>query len=110
MDLTELSAILRRLFVFKRTFTLAEIRTLVALPSPGAGSPQRKGSKARERVSIRELAAELKFNGPSMSRTVSLLVDDGLASRVEDPDDRRLVLLARTAVGEQLLRKVIRKQ
>src|ERR1700722_20098540 len=98
MGEADLSGALRIFFAAKRTFTLAEIRTLVALPSPSTDS----------RVSVREVAEQLHFNGPSMSRTISLLVNDGLVTRDEDPDDRRLVVLARSASGEKLVRQALR--
>lgn len=97
MTLDELSTTLDELSAAKRTFTLAEIRALVALPSPGTA----------KQVSVRELASQLGFNGPSMSRTVSGLVNCRLARKTRNPIDQRFVVLTRTAKGEQLLKKAL---
>ncbi|SRR5580765_906470 len=57
----------------------------------------------------RELADIEKVSGPSMTRTTSTLVDDGLIERTDDPTDRRSVILSLTPHGIRTL-KAVRRQ
>ena len=57
----------------------------------------------------RELADIEKVSGPSMTRTTSTLVDEGLIERTDDPTDRRSVILSLTPHGIRTL-KAVRRQ
>lgn len=53
--------------------------------------------------------AELEcVSPPSMTRTVSGLVDRGLVDRTDDPEDGRRVILSLTADGTRVLREIRR--
>lgn len=64
------------------------------------------GSEA-EPCQVSDLAETFGVSVPSMSRAVDGLVKQGLASRVEDPDDRRARRVAITAEGERLVREIL---
>lgn len=51
---------------------------------------------------VSELAACQSVSVPTMSRSVSVLVERGLVRRVEDPNDRRRTLLEITETGHAL--------
>jgi DNA-binding MarR family transcriptional regulator len=57
-----------------------------------------------------ELAEVEKVSGPSMTRTVSALVERGLVARTDDPADRRQVILSLTRDATTLLRDIRRKR
>ena len=59
--------------------------------------------EAAEPRQVSELAERFGVSVPSMSRAVDALVKKGLATRVEDPDDRRVRRVAITAKGKQLV-------
>jgi len=52
--------------------------------------------------SVKSVAEQLGVSVPSASRAIDDLVKRGLASRVEDPDDRRVRRVSLTAVGREL--------
>lgn len=52
----------------------------------------------------KELATIERVSAPSMTRTVSGLVEQGLVSRADDPSDGRQVILSLTAEGRALVR------
>jgi DNA-binding MarR family transcriptional regulator len=51
--------------------------------------------------SLRELQAAMETDKAALSRTVDCLVQDGLVTRKENPDDRRAVVIALTAAGRR---------
>src|SRR4051794_21977686 len=59
------------------------------------------------RVNVNAVAAELGVNASNASRTCDRLVELGLVSRTEDPEDRRRVLLSLTTAGQRLLTAVM---
>ena len=60
------------------------------------------GEEAEPRQ-VSELAERFGVSVPSMSRAVDGLVRSELATRVEDPDDRRVRRVAITAKGKELV-------
>lgn len=54
-------------------------------------------------VSLAELAAAEQVRPPTMSRIVDALLAAGLVTREADPDDRRSVRIAATAVGRRVM-------
>lgn len=57
--------------------------------------------------SVKQVAEELGVSLPSASRAVDDLVKRGLASRDEDPDDRRVRRVSLTAAGRDLSDQVM---
>jgi DNA-binding MarR family transcriptional regulator len=51
--------------------------------------------------SLRELQAAMETDKAALSRTVDCLVQDGLVTRKENPEDRRAVVIALTAAGRR---------
>jgi DNA-binding MarR family transcriptional regulator len=99
-----LSAFLRHLFLYDRGnllrvieesgLSMAQCKTLFELGGLG------EESEARQ---VGELAETLGVSLPSMSRAVDGLVKKRLATRVEDPDDRRVRRVAITERGKKLV-------
>ena len=99
-----ISALLRHLFLYDRGNLLRVIeesglsttqsKTLLELGGLG------EASEARQ---VGDLAEALGVSVPSMSRAVDGLVKKRLATRVEDPDDRRVRRIAITAKGKQIV-------
>ncbi len=58
----------------------------------------------------KELAAFEKVSAPSMTRTVSGLVDGGLVARADDPADGRSVILSLTPEGRRTIRDIRRRR
>jgi DNA-binding MarR family transcriptional regulator len=56
---------------------------------------------------VGDLAELFGVSVPSMSRAVDALVKDGLATRVEDPDDRRARQVRITAKGKDLVETLV---
>ena len=56
---------------------------------------------------VGELAETFEVSVPSMSRAVDTLVRGGLATRVEDAEDRRVRLVAITAKGAKLVERLV---
>ncbi len=54
-------------------------------------------------ITMAELAAAEQVRGPTMTRIVDALVAEGLAERVADPADRRIVRVRATDRGRDLL-------
>lgn len=52
---------------------------------------------------LKELAECERVSPPSMSRTVTALVDLGWVERADDPDDGRLVVLSLSPLGRDVL-------
>jgi MarR family transcriptional regulator for hemolysin len=103
-----LSALLRHVFLYDRGNQLRAIegcgvsmtgcKALLELGGLGRGAEPRQ---------VGDLAETFGVSVPSMSRAVDGLVKQGLASRVEDPDDRRARQVAITAEGERLVREIL---
>lgn len=99
-----LSALLRHLFLYDRGnmlrvmeesgLSMTQCKALLELG--GLGHPA-------EPRQVGELAETFGVSVPSMSRAVDALVREGLATRVEDTDDRRIRRLAITAKGKKLV-------
>ncbi len=56
--------------------------------------------------SVSELAEVKQISRPAISQAVDVLVDKGLISRQQDPDDRRHVNLHLTPSGDDLLNRI----
>jgi DNA-binding MarR family transcriptional regulator len=103
-----LSALLRHLFLYDRGNQLRVIE------ESGLSMTQCKallelgglGSETRPRQ-VSDLAETFGVSVPSMSRAVDALVKEGLATRVEDPEDRRARNVAITAKGKQLVETLV---
>jgi DNA-binding MarR family transcriptional regulator len=65
------------------------------------------GSDPDEETSVKFIAESLDVSLPSASRAVEGLVKEGLATRVEDPDDRRVKRISLTAAGQELVDRVV---
>ena len=61
-------------------------------------------------VSLGDLAVVERVSAPSITRTVDALVAASLVTRASDPSDRRLVRVAITAAGMQLLEQSRRRK
>jgi DNA-binding MarR family transcriptional regulator len=99
-----ISALLRHLFLYDRGNLLRVIE------ESGLSMTQSKallelgglGEEAEARQ-VGDLAETLGVSVPSMSRAVDGLVKKRLATRVEDPDDRRVRRIAITANGKKIV-------
>jgi DNA-binding MarR family transcriptional regulator len=99
-----ISALLRHLFLYDRGnllrvieesgLSMTQSKTLLELGGLG------EEIEARQ---VTDLAEVLGVSVPSMSRAVDGLVKKRLASRVEDPEDRRVRRVAITARGKKLV-------
>lgn len=63
--------------------------------------------RATEPRQVSDLAETFGVSVPSMSRAVDNLVREELATRIEDPDDRRVRQVAITAKGRQLVETLV---
>ena len=61
-------------------------------------------------LTMAQLAAAEQVRGPTMTRVVEALVAAGLAARVSDPKDRRIVRVEATDAGRDLLDKGRRRR
>jgi len=57
-------------------------------------------------ANVKKLAAALGTTPPNVTGVVDRLVEQGLVSREENPDDRRMLILRTTAKGKALLAKL----
>jgi DNA-binding MarR family transcriptional regulator len=99
-----ISALLRHLFLYDRGnllrvieesgLSMTQSKTLLELGGLG------EEIEARQ---VTDLAEVLGVSVPSMSRAVDGLVKKRLATRVEDPEDRRVRRVAITAKGKKLV-------
>jgi DNA-binding MarR family transcriptional regulator len=99
-----ISALLRHLFLYDRGnqlrvieesgLSITQCKALLELGGLG---------QAVEARQVSDLAETFGVSVPSMSRAVDALVKAGLATRVEDPEDRRARQVAITAKGKQLV-------
>ena len=71
--------------------TLPQLKALVAL------------SSAEGPLSVKELGEQLGLSAPAATRVVDALVERRLASRSEDPADRRVRLIAATPSGAAIV-------
>jgi DNA-binding MarR family transcriptional regulator len=99
-----LSALMRHVFLYDRGNLLAVIE------ESGLSMTQCKAllelgglGETAEPRQVGELAEHFGVSVPSMSRAVEGLVKGKLATRVEDPDDRRVRRVAITAKGKELV-------
>jgi DNA-binding MarR family transcriptional regulator len=102
------NALLRHLFLYDRGnmlrvveesgLSLTQFKVLLELGGLGTSSDSRQ---------ITELAATLGVSVPSMSRAIEVLVKAGLATRVEDKEDRRVRRIAITEKGEKLVEALL---
>jgi DNA-binding MarR family transcriptional regulator len=74
-----------------------QVKALVSLASDESG----------EHSSVKDVAEGLGVSVPSASRAVEDLVKRDLATRVEDPDDRRLRRVSLTAAGSEVADQVM---
>lgn len=103
-----LSALLRHLFLYDRGnllrvieeagLTLTQAKVLLELGGLG---------HANETWQVSDLAETFGVSAPSMSRAVDGLVKEELATRVEDPDDRRVRQVRLTATGRELVETLV---
>jgi DNA-binding MarR family transcriptional regulator len=102
------TALLRHLFLYDRG------RQLRVIEESGLSMTQCKallelgglGDRA-ETWQLSDLAETFGVSVPSMSRAVDGLVKKGLATRVEDPDDRRVRRVAITSAGKDLVETMV---
>ncbi len=99
-----LTALMRHLFLYDRG------NQLRVLEETGLSMTQCKAllelgglGRATEPWQLSDLAEHFGASMPSMSRAVDALVKEGLATRVEDPDDRRVRRVQITAKGKELV-------
>jgi DNA-binding MarR family transcriptional regulator len=99
-----LTALMRHLFLYDRG------NQLRVLEDTGLSMTQCKAmlelgglGRAAEPWQLSDLAEHFGASMPSMSRAVDALVRKGLATRVEDPDDRRVRRVKITAKGKELV-------
>lgn len=99
-----LGALLRHVFLYDRGnqlrvieecgLSMTQCKALLELGGRGEATEPRQ---------VSELAETFGVSVPSMSRAVDALVGERLATRVEDPEDRRVRRVAITAKGEKLV-------
>lgn len=103
-----ISALLRHLFLYDRGNLLRVIE------ESGLSMTQSKAllelgglGEETEAHQVTDLAETLGVSAPSMSRAVDGLVRKRLATRVEDPDDRRVRRIAITDKGKKLVETLV---
>ncbi len=99
-----LSALMRHVFLYDRGnqlrviedsgLSMTQCKALLELGGIGEETEPRQ---------VSELAETFGVSVPSMSRAVDALVGEDLATRVEDPNDRRVRRIAITERGEKLV-------
>jgi DNA-binding MarR family transcriptional regulator len=57
----------------------------------------------QQNVCIRDLSKFLKMAQPNVTNMIELLVKEGLVSREENPEDRRMLILKTTPNGKKLI-------
>jgi DNA-binding MarR family transcriptional regulator len=103
-----LTALFRHLFLYDRG------NQLRVLEESGLSMTQCKAllelgglGQTEETWQVSDLAAVFSVSVPSMSRAVDALVKKRLATRVEDPDDRRVRRVQITAKGKVLVETLV---
>jgi DNA-binding MarR family transcriptional regulator len=104
----KLSALLRHVFLYDRGnqlrlieecgLSMTQCKALLELGGLG---------QASEAKQVSDLAETFGVSVPSMSRAVDALVTEKLATRVEDPDDRRVRRVEITAKGKELVETLV---
>jgi DNA-binding MarR family transcriptional regulator len=102
-----LTALVRHVFLYDRGrflrvleesgLTMTQSKVLLELGGLGPCAEARQ---------VGDLAEQFGVSVPSMSRAVDALVRDGYATRLEDPDDRRVRQVGITASGRELVEKL----
>jgi DNA-binding MarR family transcriptional regulator len=103
-----LSALLRHVFLYDRGnqlrvieesgLSMTQCKALLELGGIGEEAEPRQ---------VGELAERFGVSVPSMSRAVDALVKGKLATRLEDPEDRRVRRVAITAKGKKLVETLL---
>jgi DNA-binding MarR family transcriptional regulator len=103
-----LTALFRHLFLYDRGnqlrvmeesgLSMTQCKALLELGGLG---------QTAETWQVGDLADLFGVSVPSMSRAVDALVKEGLATRVEDPDDRRVRQVKITAKGTELVNTIL---
>jgi DNA-binding MarR family transcriptional regulator len=57
-------------------------------------------------VTMNEFATQMRLHGTTMTRMVDALTDKGLVERGPDPEDRRIVRVALSPAGQEMVRKL----
>ena len=65
---------------------------------------------AREKTNFKKLAEALNVTPPNVTGIIDRLVEQGLVSRTENPEDRRIMLLQITEKGRELLNNLREKR
>jgi DNA-binding MarR family transcriptional regulator len=104
----KLAALLRYLFRFDRGaqlraieesgLSLTQTKALLELAATAAGAGSCPGRELAERVGLSEA---------TISRAVDGLAERGFVTRIEDPSDRRVRLVAITPAGEDAVGKIV---
>ncbi|WP_042406180.1 MarR family winged helix-turn-helix transcriptional regulator [Streptacidiphilus carbonis] len=87
----------RSLAAIEEALTVPQFRMLVVLDTGGP-------------VNLSGLAEQLAVNPSTALRMVDRLSAAGMVERTQDPGDRRLVVLAATAAGRQVVRQVTERR
>ncbi len=72
------------------SLTIAQVKSLFYIFNEGT-------------TNFRQLAAAMKVTPSNVTGIIDRLVDQGLVSRTENPDDRRMLMLRLTEKGETLI-------
>lgn len=103
-----LSALMRHVFLYDRGNQLRVIEESGLSMTQCKALLQLGGiGEQNEPCQVSELAETFGVSVPSMSRAVDALVCDELATRVEDPDDRRVRRVAITVRGKELVNALL---
>jgi MarR family transcriptional regulator, organic hydroperoxide resistance regulator len=70
--------------------TIAQVKSLFYIYNEGT-------------INFRQLAAAMKVTPSNVTGIIDRLVDQGLVSRTENPEDRRMLMLRLTEKGESLI-------
>jgi DNA-binding MarR family transcriptional regulator len=87
----------RSLAAIEEALTVPQFRMLVVLDSGGP-------------TNLTRLAEQLAVNPSTAMRMVDRLTGAGMVERAPDPADRRVVVLAATAAGRQVVRQVTERR
>ncbi|MEZ5075991.1 MAG: MarR family transcriptional regulator [Solirubrobacterales bacterium] len=103
-----MTALMRHVFLYDRGshlrviedsgLTMTQVKVLLELGG--------LGPCAADAWQVSDLAEQFGVSVPSMSRAVDALVKEGLATRLEDPEDRRVRRVGITAAGHELVEKL----
>jgi MarR family transcriptional regulator, organic hydroperoxide resistance regulator len=79
------------------SLTIAQVKSLFYLHHEGT-------------VNFRQLAAAMKVTPSNVTGIIDRLVEQGLVSRTENPEDRRMLMLRLTEKGETLINNLREKR